>query len=79
MLISPDTLLRRIRQSPLSNYPTSRVLGVDDWAFQKGYRYGTLLVDLELRRPVNLLPNRKSSTLTDCAIPGFLTTSLKAL
>ena len=53
MSISADTLLRRIRQSALQNNPTPRVLGVDDWAFQKGHRYGTLLVDLERNRTVH--------------------------
>lgn len=63
MSVSADTLLRIIRQSRLEPAPTPRILGVDDFAFKKGNRYGTILVDLENRCPVDLLPDRTAETL----------------
>jgi len=63
MTTSADTLLRLIRKTPMPDAPTPRVLGVDDWAKHKGLTYGTILVDLERHRPVDVLPDRQAATL----------------
>lgn len=63
MPVSGDTMLRLIRASPLPEVPTPRVIGIDDWAWRRGQRYGTLVVDLERNRPLDLLPDRDAQTV----------------
>jgi len=63
ILASGSTLLRQLRRKvimPSSHAP--RVLGIDDWAWRKGHRYGTILCDLERGKVVDLLPDRSSES-----------------
>jgi len=64
---SDDTVLRRVRQNPVpipSQLPVHN-LGVDDWAWRKQQSYGTILVDLDLRRVIDLLPDRTSESFAE--------------
>ena len=65
MPASADTVLRLVRGLPLPEPEPPRVVGVDDWALRKGRTYGTILVDLERRRALDLLPDRTAATLAD--------------
>jgi len=60
---TPSTLLRHLMQLPPAVARAVRVLGVDDWSWKKRHRYGTLLVDLERHKIVELLADRESATL----------------
>ena len=56
-----DTLLARMRAQALPAQSTPRVLSIDDFAFRRGRTYGSILVDLERRHVVDVLPNRSGS------------------
>ena len=65
--VSDDTVLRRIQQKPEQEPSVLpiRNLGVDDWAWRKRQDYGTILVDLDLHRVVDLLPDRAAESFSE--------------
>lgn len=58
---SADTVLRELRRSDAARRKRApRVVGIDDWAIARGHRYGTIVVDLERREPIEVFTGRDS-------------------
>lgn len=64
MPASADTVLRLVHRARAPTPVSPRVLAVDDWAWRRGQSYGSILVDLERNRVVDLLPDRETGTLS---------------
>jgi transposase len=61
--VSNDTLLRVVRRRVRPESGPLTVIGIDDWAFRRNHRYGSIVCDLERRRIVALLPDREVATV----------------
>ena len=63
---SDDTVLRRVKTRKRgSSQAPARVLSVDDWAWRKKQRYGTMLMDLERSQVIDLLPVRSADSFAE--------------
>lgn len=62
--VSNDTLLRVVRRRGGPRIVPPTVIGIDDWAWRRNQRYGTIICDLERRRTIALLPDREPATAT---------------
>jgi transposase len=61
---SRDTLLRLVRRNaPAAPISAPAIIGIDDFAWKRGQRYGTVVCDLERRRIIDLLPDRQQATV----------------
>lgn len=60
--VSNDTLLRAVRRRGAPRLVPPTVVGIDDWAWRRNQRYGTIVCDLEGRKTIALLPDREPAT-----------------
>ncbi len=61
---SPDTILRLVKRAELPVASSPRVVGLDDWSWKRRLRYGTLICDLESRKPLDVLADRSVETVS---------------
>jgi len=61
--VSSSTITRIAHGRQLMEITQPRVLGVDDWAYRKGVSYGTILIDMESSKPIEMLQSREGSDL----------------
>lgn len=57
------SILRLMHALPLPPIAAPRIIGLDEWAWKRGQRYGALIVDLERNKPIALLADRSRQTV----------------
>lgn len=65
MFLSRHTALRVLMRLPLPVRRVPRVIGVDDFALLRRHRYATIIIDAQTRERIDVLPDRKASTLEE--------------
>ena len=60
---SPESLLRLVRQTEQPAEKSAQIIGRDDWADKRRLHSGTVIGDLQTRRPLDLLPDRSVQTV----------------
>lgn len=64
-----DTILRSVHALPLPAIDGPVVVDIDDWAPAQGRRYGTMFVDLQQHRPLDLIAGREMAGVRDWLAP----------
>ena len=64
LAVSPDKLLRVVRTLPVQLTHCPKAIGVDEFALKRGIDYGSVVVNLETGQPVDLLPSRDATTVS---------------
>ena len=64
---SKDTLLRALKHSVRHRACATpvRVVGIDDWSWRRDATYGTIMVDLERREVLDILPDRSAKSTSN--------------
>lgn len=63
--VSDSTCLRLVMREPLPDNPDVRRIGIDDWAWRKGMRYGTQIVDHDTGRTIALIKTRSTADIEE--------------